>query len=167
MSAEALKNELTNPARPYLWEVVIPDPPSGTIDLWRLRCQTAAQPGRSFGSFLIPFKATGGIKYNGKLTYSHTLEMTFIENEDRETFEALYEWCQDIVHDSEGIGSGDAEIKRDIYITLLNTAGAINKTIKLIGCWPENVADNPLVSEEGTGGMPFTVTMAYDRWERE
>jgi len=165
MNSDALKNHITNPARPYLFELVIPDPGGGDSELWRMRGQSAVIPGRSFTKHHVDFKATGGVEYAGKERYGHRWETTLIESEDRETFNAFYTWMQEVLHNKTGIGAGDTVIKRDLYITLINTDGTVGDKIKIIGCFPEEVPDTPL--DMGSDDiLRYTCAFSYDRWER-
>jgi hypothetical protein len=167
MSLDALKNNLTNPARPYLFEVIIPDPVGGTTELWQIRAQTASIPGKSFTEILIPFKQTAGVKFAGKEVYDHALPLTFIEGEDRATFDALYTWLQSIIHNRTGLGGGDTTIKKDIFLDLIDTDGTVSMRIKMMGCYPQDVGNVDLATaDEGGSGMTFTCTFSYDRWEK-
>jgi len=167
MSADVLLNNLTNPAKSFLWTVVFTNPVGGGDGKsLETRCQTASIPGRSVGSIVIPFKGTAGIKFPGKLTMSHTWSMTFLESAaDRKTFDAIYAWKQAIVDAKTGLGGPDSIIKSSIYLKCLNQSGAVWLTIKLTGCYPENMSDVPL-SYSSQEQIMFNVTWAYDRWEK-
>ena len=165
MSVDSLKANLTNPARAYLWEVIIPTiPAGGDADSIMLRAQSATKPGKSVGAIHVPFKQSGGLQFHGKLTYTHTWECTFIEGEDKKIFTAINGWLQKIVHDYNNVGDGDLAIKSDIYLNLLTTAGEVYQSIKLIGCFPQEVGEVPLSYDEEATIM-YPVTFAYDRWE--
>ena len=161
MSVDSLRNNLTNPARAYLWEVLIPNPGAGDSETLLLRCQTTSIPGRSVGEIHIPFKQSAGVKFPGKLIYTHTWDLTFNEGEDREIFKAFYDWCQNVIHDK--YNTGDVVVKTDIYLHLLDTNGTVSMKIKLIGTYPQEVGD---VALDYTTEDPvrFTVKFSYDRW---
>jgi len=162
MSADSLKNNITNPARSYLWEVIFPTPLKGNAETYLLRAQSTTMPERSFGSILIPYKQSAGIKYPGKLTYPHAWDITFVEGEDREMIQNFYDWCNEIINDRTNIGA--VRIKTDLYLHLINTDGTVAKKINMMGCYPERMSDVNLdyASEEE---MKFTITFSYDRWE--
>ena len=162
MSIDSLRNNLANPARVYLWEVVMPNPLEGDTETLLLRAQTTALPERSFGSILIPFKQTAGVKFPGKVTYTHTLDMTFIEGEDRKILDTFYKMMNAIIDDKSGIGT--LSYKRDIYIHLINQDGSVEKKIKLVGTYPERMSGVELNQESETP-MIFTITFSFDRWE--
>jgi len=165
MNASALQDNLSNPQKTYLWDVIIPNPiGGGDADTLMLRCQSTNRPGRSVGKILLPYKQSAGVSYPGKLTYSHTWDCTFVEGEDKATWNIIYSWMQKVIHDKTNIGTGDILIKSDIYIKLLGTAGAETLKIRLVGCYPESTPDIPL-SYDDEGNVMHPVTWSYDRWE--
>lgn len=165
MGISSLKTNLSNPQRVYNWELLIPSPVGdGDSETLLLRCQTTSIPGKSFGDIPIPFKGTPGIGVPGKLTMTHILPFTFIEGEDKEVFKALYSWMQQINHDRLGVGIGDILIKKDIYMTLISTAGEDTLKIKLIGCYPREVTETPVTMAEEANVM-YSGSFWYDSWQ--
>lgn len=162
MSVDSLRNNLTNPARAYLWEVIFPTPLKGDAETFLLRAQTTTFPERSFGSILIPYKQSAGIKYPGKLTYPHTWDLTFVEGEDRKILQSFYDWCNEVINDRTNTGS--VVVKTDIYLHLLNTDGDVSMKVKLMGCYPERMSDVSL-GYDTEAPMMFTITFSYDHWE--
>jgi hypothetical protein len=165
MSAENLKNDISNPAKVYLWDVVF----SGLVgggdrDHLELRAQSTAIPGRSFGEILVPFKGTPGVKYPGKLTMTHIWPCVFIEGTDQAVFDAIIGWQQKVQNARTGIGSLDSTIKKDVYLRLLDTAGTVIKKIKLVGSYPQAVDDVPIAYED-EGNIFYNITWSYDYWE--
>lgn len=167
MSADNLKNNLNNPARLYLWDVLFTNPVGGgDASSLELRCQTATVPGRSIGEILVPFKATAGIKFPGKLVMSHNWAATFVEGIDKKVFDALHAWQQAIINDRTGIGGLDTLIKANIYLRLTDVDGNVFMKIKLVGCYVQAVDDVPL-SFDTEGVVMYAATFSYDYWEEE
>lgn len=167
MSADNLKNNLSDLAKTYLWEVIIVNPVGGgDAETLELRCQSAVIPGRSVGEILVPFKATAGIKYPGKLTMSHAFPVTFVEGLDKKVFDALHAWNQAIVNDRLGTGGPDSTIKTNIHLRLLNPQGTVFAKIKLVGCYVQAIDDVPL-AYEAEGNVVYNVTFSYDYWEEQ
>lgn len=166
LNVDNLKADLTNPARVYLWEVIIPNVIGGgaDTDVLLLRAQSASIPGRSVGAIDVPFKQTGGIRYAGKLAYTHTWELQFIEGEDRKIFDAFYNWKQQVVHDRDGVSVGDENYITDVYLSLIQTRDSEWNRIKLINCYPQEVGQVGLAYND-EGAVIFPVTMAFTRWE--
>jgi hypothetical protein len=165
MSTDSLKANLTNPARDYMWNVMVPVPiGNGDTTTYTLRAQSSTIPGRSNEPITIPFMQTAGIQVAGKLAYPHTWACTFIEGEDKKVFDAMYSWQQDIVNDVFGVGVGDPLYKTDVYITLLTTAGDTFMKIKIKGAWVQNMGDVAL-AYASNDTIKYSVTFAYDSWE--
>lgn len=164
MSADNLKNNLNTLAKIFLWEAVFVNPVGGgDAEVLNVRCQSTTKPGRSFGSILIDYKATAGIKYAGRMRLTHTFPCTFVESTDAKTYDALYKWMQVICHNRLGIGAPDPAYKADIYLNLLNEDGTIAEKIKLTGAYVELLDETPL--NYGTdAGIVYSVTFSYDNW---
>jgi len=165
ISSDTLKNNLTNLARTFMWEIIIPSPAgSGNTTLWQVRAQSSSIPGRSVGNIHVPYMGTGGINFPGKLTYTHVFPCTFIESEDRAIHTAIYSWLQSQNNDFDGTGAGDDQVKTDVYLNLLNVKGNITESIRLIGSFIASLGE-VTVNYEGEGGIIYPVEFRYDRWE--
>lgn len=165
-SVNVLKNNLTNPQRIYMWEVLIPTPVGGgQSETFSVRARSAEIPGSSFGTINIPYKQTAGIVVAGKLQYDHKWECVLIEGEDHAVYDALYEWQQQIVNNLTGIGVGDPLYKTDMYIILQDTTGETGMKIKLKGAYIEAIGKVGL-DYENEGIVKYPVTFAFDSFEK-
>lgn len=167
MGTDVITSNLTNPQRTYLWDVTIPNPiGGGDSNVLQARAQATSLPGRSVGTdILVPYKQTAGIKFPGKLTYSHAWQITFIEGEDTKVFAAIHAWNQQVINDRSGVSAGDENIKSNLFFTELSTKGAEGLKIKLIGCYPEAVADVEM-SYATQEPKRLVVTFSFDSWEQ-
>jgi len=165
MSVDSLKNNLTNPARVYLWDIIIPSPKGGGDgNSLELRCQSTMIPGRSVGEIKVPYKGTPGIKFPGKATMSQKWTATFVEGLDKKIFAALTGWAQATINARTGIGLPDVMLKSDIYLWCLKSDGKPWLKIKLVGCYVESVEDVPLTYDT-EAIVVFNTTFSYDYWE--
>ena len=168
MGADALKNNLGNPARSYLFSVTIPNPRgSGDSTTMQLRCRAASIPERSVETFNVPFMQTAGVQYAGPLKYSHTWDLSFFEGEDRASFDAFYSWAQLIVDDYAGTGVDDPSYKTNITLQLLTRSdGLPYNTIQLVGCFP--ITAKAIALKWGGKDMyEVAATMSFDRFETQ
>jgi hypothetical protein len=164
MGIDSLKGNLSNPARSYLWDVVIPVPiGGGESTTYQMRAMSAEIPSRSNDPITIPYKQTAGFVVAGKLKYTHEWSCEFREGEDKKVFDALRGWQQNIVNDAFGVGIGDPLYKTDIYITTLKTDGSIWMKLKLKGCWVSSV-DAVTLSYADDGLITYKVKFAFDSW---
>jgi len=165
INADRLKANITNTQRTYLWEVVIPNPlGGGDSEALLLRAQSATIPGRSFGDIHVPYKNTAGFNIPGKVKYTHSWQVVFVEGEDAKIREAIVGWMQQITHDQQMVGLGDPFIKKTVYMRLLGTDGSVTKKIELIGAYPSDIADVS-VDYESENVVKYQVTWKYDRWQ--
>jgi hypothetical protein len=168
MGIDSLKANLSNPARTYLWDVIIPTPIGiGSADNLMLRCQSSQLPGRSTEKIDVNYKQTGGVRFHGRLRFpgDGTWALTFIEGEDRAMFDAFYSWCQKQVDARIGTGEEDPNTKTDVLLSLITTKGDEWLRLKLLGAWVQDIANVDL-SYADSRVIEFTVTMAYDYWEQ-
>ena len=165
MSADNLRNDISSPAKVYLWEVLFASVVGGgNRDHLEVRAHSTAIPGRSFGEILVPFMGGPGIKFPGKLVMTHIWPAVFIEGNDRATWNVVYPWMQAIQNARTGFGSLDADIKRDVYLRLIDQTGAVTNRVKLLGCYPQAVDEVPLAYED-EASIFYNVTFSYDTWE--
>ena len=159
-----LDANLASPAKTYLWDVVIPNPPYGSAETFSLRCQSSSIPERSLSAIKVEYKQTAGVKYPGKVKFPQSWALTFIEGEDRAIFTALNAWINSIVNAKTGIGT--LVTKTDVYLKLLNTDGEEALSLRLIGVYPESLGEVSL-NYTDEGDIKYPCTLSYDRWEEE
>jgi len=166
MNVDALANNLSNPARSYMFEVLFPQIPGGgsSADL-EIRAYSASIPGRGVGSIHIPFKGTAGMKVPGKVKMEQAWKASFRESIDAKTFDALNDWFQYIMDARTGVGTPDPLTKTNIYLHCLDLEGNAWLKIKLVGCYIETMDDAP-VAHETEEVISFNATFSYDRWEK-
>lgn len=166
MGADNLKNNLTNPARTFLWDVLIPVPiGDGDSTTFQIRAQSSEIPSRGNNVIKIDYKATAGIRLAGKTNYGdNNWNCTFIEGEDKKVFNAIFSWQQLINHNVAGIGVGDPLYKTDAYITLTKIDGTAFLKLKLKGVWISNM-DKVALSYSDESTVKFAVQFTFDSVE--
>jgi len=163
---DVLKNNLTNPARAYLFDVIFPIPMGGgDAETLMLRCQAASIPTVGVGEIKVPYKQTAGTKYHGKVTMDQTWALTFIEGEDKAIFQEFYNWIKKVVDPKSGIGTPDPDVKTDVILSLRTTADQEYLKLKLRGAWVEKIGPVDLAMDTETP-IRLPVTLAYDYWEQ-
>lgn len=163
LSIEAIKANLSDPLRTYMWELFIPNMPGGgDVEAVRLRCVTAELPNVASEPITVDWRAMR-FRIAGKLNFSHTITLSFLESSDIRLLVALYSWRKLIIDPETGAGNSPKDYKTDSYLSLLNMAGTAVLTVKLIGCYPEDVqavaldmATNEIIKQP--------LVLSYDRW---
>lgn len=162
---DVIKNNVTNPARTYLWDFEIPSPKgSGTTDVWFIRAQSTVIPGKSFDDIDINYKGTGGFRVPGRERYSHDFPVTVIEGTDKKGFDAIHSWMELVRASVSGEGEPDPDIKADAILTCFDQKGNPWLRIKMVGMYPKNIADIDL-NYNASAAILFNVMFSYDRWE--
>jgi hypothetical protein len=165
MSAENLKNNVSDYQRAYWWDIVIPSLiGGGDASSLEVRAQSTQVPGRSFGEILIPYKGRAGFKVPGQLVMSHIWPCVFVEGLDRKVFDAVLGWKQAVTDARTGKGGPDSIIKKDLYLRLTDGNGNVTNKIKLVGCYPQAMDDVP-VAYDTEAVLMYNVTFSYDYWE--
>lgn len=163
LEANTLKNNLTNPARPYMWELVFPNViGGGDAEALTVRAQSTSIPGRSIGTFNIPFKASAGVQYPSKINLSHSWTVTFVEGEDAKIRTAIKAWLDAVLDAKSNISQGDDNIKANIYIRLIKLTGQEqHREFILEGCFPVAIADSVL-DNTTEDAIKYEVAFSYD-----
>jgi len=166
LGVDSLKANLTNPARSYLWDVLIPVPVGGgNFNTYQIRVQSSQIPQVSAASIHIPYKQTAGIEVSGRKEYTHTWECNFLEGEDHTTYDALYSWAQQIVNDVAGTGVGDPFYKTDVYLELITVSGSVYTKFRLKGAWIQTIG-NVALNYTADEVITYPVTFRFDSFEQ-
>ncbi len=147
-----------NPAKSFLWEVLIPALPVSSIKV------TSAQlPGVSATD--IDLYHLGQLaKFPGTVEYEHTWTCAVIESESGDVHAAMYEWKQ-LVHDqATGIQADVAAFKRDITIRMLTSVGSPWLKMVLKGAYIKEISTLELDKADNTSAVKFSLIFNYDYW---
>lgn len=163
LSIESIKSSLADPLRTYMWEMYIPNlPGGGDIEAVRMRCVAAALPNVASEPIVVDWRAMR-FKIAGKLNYSHTITLNFLESADRRVLVALYAWRTLVTNPEDGTGNSPRDYKTDVYLSMLNMAGEEALRVQLMGCYPEEMQEVPLdYSTNEIIKQPLV--LSYDRW---
>lgn len=164
MSVNALRNNLTNIARSFWYDIIFASPiGGGDSTAMEARCVSTSLPGRGVGTIKVPYKASPGVKFPGKITMGQTWPVTFVEGTDKAIFDALYGWSEAIRSAQFGTGGDDSDIKSDILVLPHDQNGDPWLKIKLVGAYVENIPDVS-ISWDSEAEVRFSCTFSYDYW---
>lgn len=163
-SVEVLKANLSSPARSYLWDVLFPMSfGGGSPTLMQIRAQSTSLPSVEVGQITIPYRQTGGVAYHGKLKYSHSWEVTFVEGEDAAVFQEFVSGLSRVVDPATGLGLPDNQLKQPVILTLDSTTDVPYQVVQLIGCWVMKVDAIPLDFNDEKE-IRIKTTLSFDYW---
>ena len=165
MGLDALRQNLSNPQRAYMFTFEIPAPIGlGDPNTWVLRVKAAEEPERSFDKIEIPFMGTAGLVLPGKEKYSHEMKVTVLEGEDAATYQFVQSWMAMIRDNISGVGLGDPDLMADGVLTEYDTKGNAVKRIKITGMYPQAKGAVPL-AWENSKVVEYDITFAFQRIE--
>jgi hypothetical protein len=140
--------------------------PSGgnTMPLLML-CQQATKPGMTIEPVDVVLFGHQ-IEFGGRLTYTHDLSVTYVENRLNQISNTLEDWAEMIRDHETQHGAYKAQYQTNARLTIFDQAGAVTAIYKIVNCWPSAV---PEIQFDGTGANLITmqVTFKYDYVERE
>jgi hypothetical protein len=149
-----------NPAKQFLWEVIIPALPFSAI-----KAQSTQFPG--VGSTDIELWHMGqSAKFVGTVEYEHTWNCSIVESESGDVFNAMYAWKQLCFDQKTGSMQDVAAYKRDITIKALTSAGNAWATIKLKGAYPKSIDTVEMDKSANTESFKFQLQFNYDYWHK-
>src|SRR5690606_31478061 len=105
------------------------------------------------------------IEFGGRMTYTHDLAVTYVENSSNQISDTLEGWQELVRNHRTQHGEFKSVYARDARMTVFDTTGAITAVYKIFNCWPSAI---PEVQYDGTSSNLITmgVTFKYDYVER-
>lgn len=141
----------------------IPNIPIGNdVGQLRLQCRSAAKPGQTINAVEVQvFGHT--LEYAGNLTYSHDMNVDFVENRSGQVVSLLEAWAGFIRNDESQHGAYKNEYARDGIFTIYDNKGNVVKEYKIEGMWPSQIPD---LSFDGSSSQLITLSVSfkYDRY---
>jgi hypothetical protein len=149
-----------NPAKQFMWEVLIPALPVSSI-----KALSTQFPG--VGSTDIDLYHLGQLaKFPGTVEYEHTWTCSIVESESGDVFNAMYEWKQ-LIHDQKtGVQQDVAAFKRDITLTMITSVESPWAKIVLKQAYPKSIDTVELDKSANTEAFKWNLVFNYDWWEK-
>ncbi len=136
----------------------------GNVTPLLMQCQQATKPGMTVENVEVAlFGHT--IEYAGRMTFSHDLSVTYVENRKAEITNLLEGWAQYIRETQSQHGHYKADYMRDAKLTIYDQTGATVSTYNIKNCW---VATVPEVQFDGSSANLITLqaSFKYDWYEK-
>lgn len=168
LSIDNLKQNLSNPGLPFLFDLMISRIPGGgdaDPETLMLRCQSSEMPGKHFGTIQVPYKQGPQLQFPGKLEYDHKFVCSFIEGEDGAIFQTFHEWMQSIIDDTTNAGGDVGQYKTEIYLSMVTRAdNSTYRQFRLEGAYVTDIAKTAVSYADDSKSIVVTVTFQYDKW---
>ena len=151
-----------NPSRAYEWEVeVLGTSNTGQLPILVERAMNVTVPETSVETIEIPYKSRSSY-YAGRDAAGHTIDITFWESEDHESYRFFKNWIESISNSEVGGG-----VTRDLYGAELkikqmaHDSSTVTITHRLTKVFPTSVGEISL-DYSASEHTQFTVTFSYD-----
>lgn len=162
------KNNITGGgARPYLFEIIFPTFPEGSISETgvdnTLLVKSAGLPASNISSIDVPFRGRI-LKVAGARTFD-TWTITVINDTDFIMRTAFEQWMAYVNRLSENKGETDpTNYMKDLEVVQLGRDGGSLKRYKFVDCYPTNVSQIDLSNDNVDQIEEFTVEFQVTYW---
>jgi len=125
-------------------------------------CRAAAMPATTIEPIEVPYRGRQ-LKIPGDRTYAEWT-LTFMSDGDMELRNAFEKWMDDINKTVDNVATADLNLTGTLFpewnVEQLDRTGKPIKSYKFLHCWPSEVAQIELSSED-TDLQTFDVTLQY------
>lgn len=155
---------LPDPLLGFNFTMLIPNiPGGGDSRAMALKCMQSVIPGQQLEAVLVALSGYE-VKFAGRVVYSHTLPVVFLETRDMSTRDALKQW-QDMARDvKNNTGNYKTAYATDVKLQLFDDTGSVVRTVNVYGVYPEDVSDVQL-DGSSSAAVSVSATFSYDYWQ--
>lgn len=159
---------LTTPAKPYLWEFIIPQVPASAgpvAETLTFRARITAWPARGVSTAFRHFKGHR-TKHPTKNNFTNEISVTFEEGMDGIIIQTLRNWFNAWLSEQDGSSQGESAVKVDALVRILNHDQTVVLQGHLFGFFVQNMPEAAL-SYEADGLLQIQATFGFDYWDLE
>ena len=155
----------TDFARPSLFQVFLSSPPgvAPLIPFSPFLVKSASLPASSVGTITVPYGGRN-IKIAGERQYGDW-STTVMNDEGFIIRNAVENWIDIINQRTTNFRAFPSEYKVDLTVAQYSKKGPPLKIIKLVGCFPTNVAEIALDWSSADSIEEYSISWSYDYWE--
>jgi hypothetical protein len=135
---------------------------SGNTQALLLQCKTVVKPGMTIEQ--VTYDLFGHtVEFAGRLTYSHTMAIEFVENWQGTITRTLENWMSVARDPITQHGALKAQYTSDAILNIYNQLGNVSLSYKIINMFPTEIPD---LSFDGSASTALSVsaTFSYDRY---
>lgn len=136
---------------------------TGNTEILRLSCKTVTKPGMTVEQ--VTYDLFGHtVEFAGRLTYSHTLSVEFVENWQGSITRNLENWIEMCRGHLTQQGSFKAQYAVPATLTIFDQTGNVSLAYKIYNMFPTEV---PELSFDGSSAtaLSLSATFSYDYYE--
>lgn len=152
---------LPDAAQTVNFDLLFPFVPGGSdAQSLTVRCKTTDLPGSKIEGIDIELH---GVKKReaGRAMYDHTFQATFMEAVDYKTYQLFRRWRDTARSWKNNTGANSGGYKVNLELDVYDNQGNTVRTMKLVGAWPEEVAQISYNGAESQA-VELQVTFSFD-----
>lgn len=152
---------VADPAQSWNFDLFLPTIPgsSDTRDL-TFKCMTTDLPGMGLDNVEVALHGIT-LNYAGRATYTHSMNVVFLETADWGTREKFRRWRESIRSWTNNSGTFASAYKVTAQMVVYNDLPQVVRTVNVFGLWPETIGEVNLDGGQ-SGIVQQTITFRYD-----
>lgn len=152
---------LADPLLSYNFDLFFPRMPGGGDGrAMTIKCMTTALPGMEIEQETASLHGIE-VSYGGRQIWTKSFTATFIETRDSRTRTDIRNWIEYARNNSQNSGHYKNDYAVDAVIFLYDDIPNIINEVKVVGCWPKNLAEYSFDGAAGTI-MQCSVEWSFD-----
>ena len=155
---------LPDPLTSDLYEFVIGRVPGGSGDsnVLRIQCQQVTVPSKTIEPVNVDLHSNT-VVFAGRMTFSHDLSITFVENRKMDIFNILNGWAEFVRNKQTQLGNFKADYSTTAELYVYDQAGNVVNTFKFYGLWINTIPEYQFDSS-AANLITAAATFQYDYW---
>lgn len=129
----------------------------------RIQCQQVSVPSKTVEAVPVDL-AANTLMFAGRMTFDHTMNITFVENRRMEIFNTLNNWAEYARNKETQLGHYKADYSSTAELYVYDQIGTVIKTFKIFGLWI-NVIPEYQFDSSAANLITCASQFQYDYWE--
>ena len=155
---------LPDPLTSDLYEFVIGRIPGGGGDtnVLRIQCQQVSVPSKTIEPVNVDLHSNT-VVFAGRMTFSHDMSITFVENRRMDVFKILNAWAEYCRNKQTQLGNYKADYSTTAELYVYDQIGQVVQTFRFYGLWINTLPEYQFDSSSANL-ITAAATFQYDYW---
>lgn len=136
---------------------------SGSANALRIQCQQVSIPSKTVEAVQVDL-AANTLMFAGRMTFDHTMNITFVENRRMDIFNTLNGWAEYCRNKETQLGQYKAKYSTTAELYVYDQIGTVIKMFKIFGLWI-NVIPEYQFDSSAANLITCASQFQYDYWE--
>ena len=129
----------------------------------RIQCQTVSIPTKTVEAVTVDL-AANTLMFAGRMTFDHSMSITFVENRKMDIFNTLNAWAEYCRNKETQLGHYKADYSTTAELLVYDQIGTVIKTFKIYGLWI-NVIPEYAFDSSAANLITCASTFQFDYWD--